>query len=167
MGILDLAPGAEEHLLALDDDPSPRRLPLHGICLALTAPNAGHSRRIPKSGLRIGSVRDDAQKLLESRLTEIVERLQAMRPLKILLFGSAARGESDRMSDLDVIVIAERIAPRFLDRIAEAYDLIDPRYGLDILIYSREEYEAMRAAGNSLIERAEKEGRVLFERSAA
>jgi predicted nucleotidyltransferase len=100
-------------------------------------------------------------------LAEIVERLQPMRPVRILLFGSAARGEVDRLSDLDVIVVAESVAPRFLDRIADAYDLIDPRYALDILVYTPAEYEAMRAAGNSLIERAEREGRVLYERPAA
>ncbi|HZD17407.1 MAG TPA: nucleotidyltransferase domain-containing protein, partial [Actinomycetota bacterium] len=63
----------------------------------------------------------------EERLRSIVERLQPMRPLRILLFGSAARGDADALSDLDVIVVAERVAPRFFDRIAEAYDLIEPR----------------------------------------
>ena len=85
---------------------------------------------------------------IEERLAEIVERLAPMCPRKILLFGSAAAGDIDRLSDLDVIVVAERVAPRFLDRIAEAYDLIDPRYALDILVYTPEEYEEMRAAEN-------------------
>ena len=96
-----------------------------------------------------------------------MERLQPLRPVKILLFGSAARGENDRLSDLDIIVVAERVAPRFLDRIAEAYDLIDPRYALDILIYTPEEYARMRKAENPLIETAEAGGRVLYERPAA
>lgn len=103
----------------------------------------------------------------EARLRSIVERLQPMRPVRILLFGSAARGGADALSDLDVIVVAERVAPRFLDRIAEAFDLIDPHYGLDILIYTPEEYRSMRDSENPLIERAEREGRLLYERSAA
>ena len=90
-----------------------------------------------------------------------------MCPRRVLLFGSAARGETDALSDVDVIVVAERVAPRFLDRIAEAYDLLDPHYGLDILIYTPEEYAAMIAAGNPLVETAEREGRVLYERPAA
>lgn len=61
-----------------------------------------------------------------------------------------------------MIVVAERVAPRFFDRIAEAYDLIEPHYGLDILIYTPEEYRSMRASENPLIERAEREGRVLY-----
>lgn len=100
-------------------------------------------------------------------LQEIIERLQPMRPVRILLFGSVARGTSDRLSDLDVIVVAERVAPRFLDRIAEAFDLIDPRYALDILVYTPEEYRSMLEAGNPLIEAAEREGRVIYERPAA
>ena len=103
----------------------------------------------------------------DARLRSIVERLQPLRPVLILLFGSAARGAADALSDLDVIVVAERIAPRFLDRIADAYDLIEPDFGLDILIYTPEEYRAMKASENPLIERAEREGRVLYERPAA
>ncbi len=90
-----------------------------------------------------------------------------MGPLRILLFGSGARGTADGLSDLDVIVVAELVAPRFLDRIAEAFDLIDPRYALDILVYTPEEYRSMLEAGNPLIETAEREGRVIYERPAA
>lgn len=90
-----------------------------------------------------------------------------MGPTRIIVFGSSARGEDDQLSDLDVIVVAERVPTRFLDRIAAAYDLIDPRYALDIFIYTPREYEEMRGAGNPLIETAETEGRVIYERPAA
>ncbi|MGQ0668762.1 MAG: nucleotidyltransferase domain-containing protein [Actinomycetota bacterium] len=90
-----------------------------------------------------------------------------MEPVRILLFGSAARGTADHLSDLDVIVVAERVPPRFLDRIAEAYDLLDPGYALDLLIYTPEEYEARLDAENDLLEEAERHGRVIYERPAA
>lgn len=102
----------------------------------------------------------------EDRLLEIVDRLQPMVPLKILLFGSSARGEADVLSDVDLIVVAENVTPRFLDRIADAYDLIQPRYALDILIYTPAEYARMLEDGNSLIETAEKGGRLIYERPA-
>lgn len=101
----------------------------------------------------------------DERLADLVERLQPLHPRKIVLFGSAARGESDEHSDLDVIVVAENVAERFLDRIAHAYDLLDPRHALDILIYTPEEYEQMREDGNPLLEAAEREGRLLYARS--
>lgn len=105
--------------------------------------------------------------LIEERLASLVEALEPIRPRRILLFGSAARGQDDRLSDLDVIVVAENVRPRFLDRIADAYELIEPDYALDILIYTPAEYAQMRDRENPLIELAEREGRVLFERPAA
>lgn len=104
---------------------------------------------------------------LEQRLQDIVQRLAPMRPVKITLFGSAARGTADEYSDIDLVVIAEGATRRFLDRIADAYDLIDPRFALDILIYTPQEYEAMLEAENPLIQRVQEEGRVIYERSAA
>lgn len=86
--------------------------------------------------------------------------------MKIVVFGSVARGAADRWSDLDVIVVARRFAPRFLDRIAQAYELVDPRYGLDILIYTPHEYAAMLAAGNPLILTAQAQGQVVYAESA-
>lgn len=102
----------------------------------------------------------------DQRLAEIVQRLTPMRPVRILLFGSTARGDADEWSDLDLIVVADQVAPRFLDRIADAYELIDPRYGLDILIYTPEEYAAMLEAENRLITAAEAHGRLLYARPA-
>ncbi len=48
---------------------------------------------------------------VQARLDEIVERLRPMQPIRILFFGSAARGTADWLSDLNVIVVAERVAP--------------------------------------------------------
>lgn len=104
---------------------------------------------------------------MDARLLDLVDRLQPMMPLKILLFGSSARGEADGLSDIDLIVVAENVAPRFLDRIADAYDLVHPRYALDILIYTPAEYAKMLEDGNSLLETAEKDGRLIYERPAA
>ena len=109
----------------------------------------------------------DAGVPIAERLDDLVERLQPLRPSRILLFGSAARGETDQLSDIDVIVVADQVPPKFLDRLAEAYDLIDPHYALDIFVYTPDEYERMRGAENPLIEAAEASGRVLYERSAA
>ncbi len=103
----------------------------------------------------------------DQRLAEIVQRLGAMQPVRILLFGSSARGDADEWSDIDLIVVAEQVAPRFLDRIADAYDLIEPGYGLDILIYTPQEYAAMLEDENPLITAAEAHGRLLYARPAA
>src|SRR3990170_4352395 len=100
--------------------------------------------------------------VVEDRLLQIVDRLQPMQPRRILLFGSAARGEADTDSDLDIIVVAEGVARTFLDRMGEARRLIQPTYGLDVLVYTPQEYSALLAEGNTFLEDAEREGRVLF-----
>lgn len=105
--------------------------------------------------------------VVEDRLRELVQRLKPLRPTRILLFGSAAQGRVDAMSDLDVIVVAENTPERFLDRLERAYELIDPHYALDILVYTPDEYERMVDSGNPLIERAEAEGRLLYARRAS
>lgn len=50
----------------------------------------------------------NVQAIQRERLADIIERIQPMHPVKIILFGSSARGEGDRLSDLDLIVVAER-----------------------------------------------------------
>ena len=104
--------------------------------------------------------------MTREQIDEVVERLGALKPVRILLFGSSARGDDDAFSDLDLIVVANDIPTRFLDRISRAYDLIEPRFALDLLIYTPEEFAAMKQAQNPLIEAAEREGVVLYERSA-
>lgn len=101
---------------------------------------------------------------LGSRLGRIVNRLGPLRPVKIVLFGSAARGEADTLSDLDVVVVAEHVPQRFVDRIGHALELIDADYALDILVYTPGEYAQMLEDRNPLVEMVEREGRVLYER---
>jgi predicted nucleotidyltransferase len=55
-------------------------------------------------------------KLMESdaeQLNELVRRIvEAVQPLRIILFGSAARGEMGTDSDVDVLVVMPENAPR-------------------------------------------------------
>lgn len=103
----------------------------------------------------------------ERRLAGIVRALEPMEPRKIVLFGSAARGTADQYSDLDVVVVADKVATRFHDRIGDALGLIMPDYGLDILVYTPEEYARMLDQENPFLEMVEREGRVIYERPAA
>ena len=83
---------------------------------------------------------------------------------KAILFGSYARGEADGCSDLDLAIIAETEKP-FLDRYQDPWDLLLawPR-GMDLLVYTPEEFERMQAEGNPFIERVVEEGVVIYER---
>jgi predicted nucleotidyltransferase len=82
---------------------------------------------------------------------------------KAILFGSVARGEATRRSDIDLILI-QQTTKRFLDR----YDGIlcdlnreSPGPAVDVLIYTPGEFDRMGNRG--FIAKAVREGRVLYE----
>jgi predicted nucleotidyltransferase len=52
-------------------------------------------------------------------MDRIVQALRSYQPERIYLFGSAARGESDELSDVDLVIIKETEDP-FLDPPDEA-----------------------------------------------
>ena len=59
----------------------------------------------------------------------------------VILFGSYARGQAKKTSDVDFLVIAESNLPRF-KRSRELYKLFKPYpFGMDILVYTPAEVE--------------------------
>lgn len=100
---------------------------------------------------------------LEARLERIKRGLETYDAEKAILFGSAARGETDPWSDIDLIVI-KQTDKRFLDRLEEVIDAIQPDFAFDVLVYTPEEFERMRSEGNPLITRALEERQVIYER---
>jgi uncharacterized protein len=82
---------------------------------------------------------------------------------KAILFGSFARGEPTRHSDIDLILI-QPTASRFLDRydgILHELNRASPGPAVEILIYTPEELRAMQ--NRAFVSRALREGRVIYE----
>ena len=80
---------------------------------------------------------------LEQELNRMMEILiREYQPEKIIVFGSAAQGEFHAWSDLDLVVIKKTSKP-LLERIEEVLRLVRPRVGLDLLVYTPEEMEAL------------------------
>lgn len=102
---------------------------------------------------------------LREKLKELTLRLEKLNPEKVILFGSLARGEVHKGSDLDLIIIAREIPLRFLDRLDLAYKTLDPDFPVDILVYTPEEIEKMKIS-NPFIRKALQEGKVLYERKS-
>jgi predicted nucleotidyltransferase len=97
---------------------------------------------------------------LASQLQPIFEK---HRILRAIVFGSLARGEASRHSDLDLIVV-QATDKRFLDRyddllreIAQAV----PGRDVDLLIYTPQELDQM--VDRPFIARALREGKVIYE----
>ena len=102
----------------------------------------------------------DREELLRAELERIAAIL-AGRPdiMRVVVFGSVARGRVHRRSDLDLIIV-QRTGKRFLERLDEMYRLLLPRVACDILVYSPEEFERLQKE-NRFVARAVREGRVI------
>ena len=87
---------------------------------------------------------------------------------RVLLFGSFARADQNRASDLDLVVIADTGLP-FCDRIGQALSACyaaSTRLAVEALVYTPEEWRRMLESGSSFAQLVEREGRVLYDRES-
>ena len=108
------------------------------------------------------AAREDRRARLEHVLPGLVDRLKALGARRVILFGSLARGDVGKRSDLDLIVVLD--APgRFLDRLALVDEALRERdVPLDVLVYTTEEFAELSRT-RAFLRRALREGRVLYE----
>ena len=99
---------------------------------------------------------------MKEKLKTLLQVLQGYHPQRIILFGSAARGEADADSDLDVLVIKDTPDP-FVRRLEAMAELCPFGVHADILVYTPDELQQMIDDGNPFILRALREGRTIYE----
>ena len=98
-------------------------------------------------------------------LNEAVQRiLEAGSPLKVVLFGSHARGQARPDSDVDVLIVEESELPKHKRSIPYYRALKDAHYGKDIVVWTPDEIEEWAEVPNAFITTALREGRTLYER---
>lgn len=100
----------------------------------------------------------------EGVLTELVRRLVAeLRPERIYLFGSRARGDATEDSDYDLMILVpypvERTYPLEVQALRALRDLHLP---VDTLVMNREYFEWLSGAAASLPATVKREGRLLY-----
>ncbi len=84
----------------------------------------------------------------------------------VLLFGSWACGEEDELSDIDLVVIKETSTP-FLERLREVARLLPAEVGgIDLLVYTPDEFGAMKREGNAFAEMISEEGLLIYDQQA-
>ncbi len=104
------------------------------------------------------------RKLLEEELSRIIEILKRnYDPEKILLFGSLADGDVHEWSDIDLLIIKKTLK-RPIDRILEATRLINPTIGIDLFIYTPEEFDTLVQEKFSFLTKIARKGKVLYEK---
>lgn len=113
------------------------------------------------------------ERLAGAELEEFLSAVRAalvrdLAPERIVLFGSFARGDQNRASDLDLVVIAATSLP-FCERIGRALESAagaSRRLPVEVLVYTPEEWRRMHAAGSSFAALVAREGRVLYDRES-
>ncbi len=98
---------------------------------------------------------------------EIVDKIVPLaKPYKIIIFGSRARGDADRNSDVDIMVIAdeEESWPMQAGRLYTALSGLPIE--VDIVVYSPEDVSEWSGVPQALVTTAYREGRVVYERTS-
>ena len=96
-------------------------------------------------------------------LDDIVDRIvQTVAPEKIILFGSAARGEMNRHSDVDLLVVKD--ASDFHKLTGQIYHSL---YGVgapvDVCMVTPDDVERYKDSHPLIVKPALREGRVVYE----
>ena len=103
--------------------------------------------------------------MVEPVLDAVVGRIvSGFDPAKIILFGSYARGTPRRWSDLDIMVLLDRVDDHGRDIVAIRRALSDVYFPKDVVVATPAEFERMAKDAGYIHYYIRKEGKVLYER---
>ncbi len=101
----------------------------------------------------------DFDREIESITTQIIE---IYNPEKIILFGSAVRGDLSSGSDIDFLIIKKDTPLYGADRIRELSRIIERNVPIDFLIYRPEEFDKRLEMGDPFLKAIMEEGKILY-----
>lgn len=102
--------------------------------------------------------------LIKNQIQELVKMIVSnFHPLKIILFGSQAKGNFDKNSDIDVLVVKSHVGKKHSELIALKKILRPLRIPLDLLITDDQEYCDRSKTPGTVYYWANKEGVVLYD----
>ncbi len=116
---------------------------------------------ITRSGQMQARDSESRRKALKNELVRVVEVLKKAGAKRIVLFGSLAKDNIGPASDIDLLVVQET-KKRFTERLSDLYELIDPRYALDLLVYTPSEFDKMKKE-SIFVRQILREGKLLYE----
>ena len=107
-------------------------------------------------------------------LDKVVEILKLQDIYEVILFGSVVKGNFDSESDIDLLIILDidRIPATYEERMELRYKIrkslreINREISLDLLVYTKKEFEIMKKEGNSFFNEINKTGRRIYEKAS-
>lgn len=95
---------------------------------------------------------------------QIADRvIQALRPERVIWFGSRATGQTRSDSDFDFLVVADTPLPQHERMVRARLAAKDIKVPMDILVFTPEEHARLSTWTSSVVYEANRTGRVLFE----
>jgi predicted nucleotidyltransferase len=99
-------------------------------------------------------------------LSQISYRLaETLHPLKIIIFGSQARGTADKRSDVDILVVSSFTGKRRAVVVALDRTLRGLGIARDIILLTPQEFERDKNIPGTIARPAAMEGVVIYERT--
>jgi predicted nucleotidyltransferase len=106
----------------------------------------------------------DREKTLNDELRRITEVIKnEYDPERIVLFGSLADNHVHEWSDIDLLII-KQTSKRPIERTMEVVRLVRPKVGIDLFIYTPEEYEILLRERYSFLLNILKTGKTVYEK---
>ena len=103
---------------------------------------------------------------VEAAIETMVERIvQGFRPLRVILFGSHARGTATLDSDVDLLVVLPHVTDKRRVTVEIRRVLGDLPVSKDVIVTTPDEIARRGGLAGSLLRPALREGKVLYEQS--
>ncbi|MBT3309517.1 MAG: nucleotidyltransferase domain-containing protein [Gammaproteobacteria bacterium] len=98
------------------------------------------------------------------KLTDTI--VGTVHPEQVILFGSHARGEQGKDSDVDLLIVESEAFDENRSRKQEIIKIYRQlrwvRFPVDVLVYSKAEFDYWKQQRNHVIAQAAREGQVLY-----
>jgi uncharacterized protein len=99
-------------------------------------------------------------------IPEMVDRLvRQFRPLRVILFGSQARGDAHPDSDVDLLVVLSHVEDKHASMVAMLGALRDLPVSKDVVVTTPEDIARRGHLAGTVLRPALREGKVLYERA--
>jgi uncharacterized protein len=101
---------------------------------------------------------------MQKKVDQVIKSLKKYNPSKVILFGSAAKGDATADSDVDVLVVKDT-NESFWDRQKSVASLIDTDFAVDAFVLTPLELDTALKESQPFIYDAVNEGEIIYEQA--